>query len=128
MTTSGQANWPRNSAEVHTPVARPRCSKVSEPSAQDSIAGSSRPLPRPVTTAATTTAGTVPANPSATSPTPERAKAAGTVTAGPSRASRPKENAPTAVPSELIALTAPIVPVDSTPIASSVKDSSTIST
>jgi len=35
---------------------------------------------------------------------------------------------PTAVPSDAIALTAPIVPVDSTPIASSLNDSSTMRT
>ena len=63
-----------------------------------------------------------------TRPTPERPKASGTVVAGPRFASRPKRKPPTAVPSEAIALAAPMVAVDFTPMSSSLKDSSTIST
>ena len=55
-------------------------------------------------------------------------KASGTVVAGPSFASRPKRNAPTAVPSEATALTAPMVAGDSTPMLSSLNDSSTMRT
>jgi hypothetical protein len=58
---------------------------------------------------------------------PESPEASGTVTTGPRRASRPNGNAPMAVPSEAIELTAPIVPVDSAAMSSSSYDSSTIS-
>ena len=117
-----------NSADVQTPVPRPRCSKLSEPSAQVSSDGSSRPLPKPVTTAATTTSGTDGASARPTRPTPEMPNDSGTVVAGPSLASRPNRNAPTAVPRDAIALAAPMVAGDSTPMLSSLKDSSTIST
>ena len=121
-------NWPMNTAEVHTPVPRPRCSNVSEPRAQVSSEGSRRPLPKPVTTAKATTSGTAEASPRPSRPIPERPKASGTVTAGPRRASRPNTKAPAAVPSEAMALTAPMVAVDFTPIASSLNDSSTMRT
>ena len=127
-TTSGQTNWPMKKADVQTPVPRPRCSKPSELRAQVSSDGRSSPLPKPVTTAKAMTAGTAEARPSPTMPTPERAKASGTRTAGPRLASRPKRNPPTAVPSDAIALAAPMTAVDSTPMLSSLKDSWTIRT
>jgi hypothetical protein len=74
------------------------------------------------------TSGTVAARPMPTIPTPDSPKARGTVTAGPSVASRPKENAPIAVPSEAIALAAPIVAVDRTPMPSSTNESWTMRT
>jgi cytochrome P450 len=118
-TTRGQTNWPMNSAEVQTPVPRPRCSKVSEPSAQVRKDGSSRPLPKPVRTAKAVTIGTFEARARPTRPIPDNPKARGTVTPGPSLASRPNRKAPTAVSSEAMALTAPMVPVDWTPMLSS---------
>src|SRR3954452_9762010 len=63
-----------NSAEVQTPVPRPRCSKVSDPSAQVSSEGSSNPLPKPVMTAQMTTIGTTEASARPIRPSPERPK------------------------------------------------------
>src|SRR3954452_4872649 len=104
-----------NSAEVQTPVPRPRCSKVSDPSAQVSSEGSSSPLPTPVMTAQTTTIGSTKANARAIRPSPEGPKPTGTVNAGPTLASRPNTNPPIAVPREAMALTVLMVAVDSTP-------------
>lgn len=66
--SSGEANWPRNNADVSIPSARVRAAGSTEATTHPFITGFCRPMPTPVMSMPSAAIQIPPARPSTTSP------------------------------------------------------------